>query len=172
MTEFNWEKAVDDNFDATTGRRYIDTVGTHYLKLVGYDWYDGSYDEKTKRGFKQTVGPLFIFECEASETVPTGEKMSRMIALNRVSSPPHPEKTALIRKFAIAETRDIWSALLKTKDPESTEELTPDAMRAIMPSVDGVLETFAGLTIRCDARASKTPGFVNCNWYADDRTDG
>jgi hypothetical protein len=172
MSDFDVNAAIDQNFDADDERRYIDVVGTHYLTLVGYDYFDGSYDEKTKRGYKRSVGPLFLFECAGSEDIPMGETLSRMITLNRQASDRNPEKTGKIRKMVIAEARDVFAALLKSKDPTGAEEFTPEAMKAVMPNVDGVLSTFVGVTIRCDAREGKTPGFVNCKWYPDDRTDG
>lgn len=163
---FDWQKAVADGFDEKR-RQYIEHTGTHYLELIGYDWFDGSYDEKTQRGFKQKVGPLFLFKCVGSETMPTGLEAARFVALNR-SSEKGPAATTVMRRMAVGEARDLFAALLVSKGgPEEAENFDASVLTDIMPNVDAVNSAFIGTVVRCDAKEKN--GFVDSKWFADDR---
>jgi hypothetical protein len=161
------EDMVSDNFDADP-RRYIDETGTHYLKLVQYDFFDGSYDEKTKRGYSGKVGPLFIFEVAESEdgALPKGENVSRMLVFNATGKTP--EKTKAVKRAKIQECKGILCALIHSASggEDAADELDAPTMSALIQDVDQMGE-FIGHTVRCDAKANGE--YVNCKWSPDDR---
>jgi plasmid stability protein len=162
------KQAIADGFAGSDKRAYIDREGTHYFRLVEYDFYDGKFDPETNRGYSGTVGPLFLWE-SLGGIYPAGDRRGRVVSMLRTGKSP--AATGKARSAATAEVRDIVRALLSSEDPADAEALDADTLFDLISNVDLMSSSFIGAIVRCDVSARVADGktYHNCRWSADDR---
>lgn len=148
-------------------RQFIDREGTYYLKLTEYDYFDGTFDKKTGRGYKGSMGPAFTFAV-VEGPLPAGTVVSRMIKINGIGSTP--DKTKATRRARISEIKKILFALIVSKEGEgAADDLDADQVADTLEKVDLVNGELTGVVVRCDAQRGQDPKYINCKWSPDDR---
>lgn len=159
--------AMADHFDSADERNFINTPGTYYLELREYDYFDGTFDKESGRGYSGSIGPLFVWRV-VSGPKPAGTIVSRMIKLNAVSA--NRDKTAAAQRARVGEIKRVLSALIASKyGQEAADTLTAEKASEVLEQVDGVNGQFVGTVVRCDAVAGRNSKFTNCSWSPDDR---
>ena len=138
-------------------RAYIQ-AGTHKLRLVEYDYFDGTFDQKTGRGYSRKIGPLFVFEVVHSDSHAVGERVSRFFWQD-ASSPKQ-------LQFIYGELQACVASLLTAKGAPVPDLET--ILYDLLPDVSGA-EELLGAEVTCVAIASrqcddKGNPFVNIAW--------
>ena len=156
----------DDESIKDERRNYIEGDGVHYLELVSYDFFDGTKDEKTGRGYKRKIGPALNFKVVDSTLFAEGDERGKMINIAKKGETE--DKTKKARKIAQSEVASIVRGLLRSQGKdEVADALDAKALDELVPNVDLFTSLFVGTVIRCDSKMNGE--YTNCRWFGDDR---